>query len=63
MSLLLARMGGIQTVTGQNYSGQNGMDKIVYGQNGTGQNGMDKMVWTKRYGQNGSNFWNRLQLK
>src|SRR6218665_2757536 len=26
----------------------------------TGQNGMDKMVWTKWYGQNGSNFWNRL---
>jgi len=26
-------------VTGQNGSGQNGMDKIVYGQNGIGQNG------------------------
>jgi len=31
-------------VTGQNGSGQNAMDKMVYGQNGIGQNGMDKMV-------------------
>ena len=31
-------------VTGQNGSGQNGTDKMVYGQNGIGQNGMDKMV-------------------
>ena len=31
-------------VTGQNGSGQNGVDKMVYGQNGIGQNGMDKMV-------------------
>ena len=36
-------------VTGQNGSGQNGMDKMVYGQNGIrtkwyGQYGMDKMV-------------------
>src|SRR6218665_2655239 len=36
-------------VTGQNGSGQNGMDKMVYGQNGIGQNGTDKMVWTKWY--------------
>src|SRR6218665_213919 len=42
------------------WHGQNGTDKMVYGQNGMGQNGMDKMVWTKWYGQNGSNFWNRL---
>ena len=33
-------------VTGQNGSGQNGMDKIVYGQNVIGQNGIDKMVRT-----------------
>jgi len=33
-------------------------DKMVYGQNVIGQ-----MVWTKWYGQNGSKFWNRLQLK
>jgi len=26
-------------VTGQNGSGQNGTDKMVYGQNGIGQNG------------------------
>ena len=25
------------------------MDKMVYGQNGSGQNGTDKMVWTKWY--------------
>jgi len=25
----------------------------VLGQNGSGQNGTDKMVWTKWYGQNG----------
>ena len=37
------------TVTGQNGSGQNGMDKMVHGQNGIGQNGMDKMVRTKWY--------------
>ena len=36
-------------VTGQNGSGQNGTDKMVYGQNGIGQNGTDKMVWTKWY--------------
>ena len=29
------------------------MDKMLCGQNGTGQNGTDKMVWTKWYGQNG----------
>jgi len=50
-------------VTGQNGSGQNGTDKMVYRQNVIGQNGMDKMVRTKWYGQNGSKFWNRLQLK
>ena len=38
-------------MTGQNGTGQNGTDKMVYGQNGMGQNGMDKMVWTKWYGQ------------
>ena len=36
-------------VLGQNGSGQNGIDKMVYGQNGIGQNGMDKMVWIKCY--------------
>ena len=44
-------------VTGQNGSGQNGMDKMEYGQNVIRQNGMDKMIV---YGQNGSKFWNRL---
>src|SRR6218665_529598 len=39
----------IMRVTGQNGTGQNGTDKMVYGQNGMGQNGMEK--W---YGQNGS---------
>ena len=37
------------SVTGQNGSGQNGTDKMVYGQNGIGQNGTDKMAWTKWY--------------
>jgi len=36
-------------VTGQNGSGQNGMDKMVYGQNGIGQNGTDKVAWIKLY--------------
>jgi len=39
------------------------MVTLVTGQNGSGQNGTDKMVWTKWYVQNGSNFWNRLQFK
>jgi len=49
-------------VTGQNGSGQNGTDKMVwtkwyrpYGQNVIRQNGMDKMVRTNWYGQNGTN--------
>ena len=40
---------GRRGVTGQNDSGQNGTDKMVYGQNGIGQNSTDKMVWTKWY--------------
>ena len=56
----------VMMVLGQNGSGQNGTDKMVwtkwytdkmvYGQNGIGQNSMgkwqatDKMVWTKYYG-------------
>jgi len=46
----------VYPVLGQNGSGQNGTDKMVwtkwYGQNGIGQNGMDKMVRTKWYDQN-----------
>src|SRR6218665_3822608 len=48
-------------VLGQNGSGQNGTDKMVYGQNGiwtkwyTDKMSLDKMVWTKWYGQNGTN--------
>jgi len=42
-------MQGLKTVTGQNGSGQNGTDKMVYG-----QMVLDKMVWTKWYGQNGT---------
>jgi len=42
-------------VLGQNGSGQNGADKMVwtkwyFQQNGIGQNGMDIMVRTKWYG-------------
>src|SRR6218665_3466701 len=47
-------------VTGQNGSGQNGTDKMVWTKWYTGKMVWDKMVWTKWYGQNGSNFWNRL---
>jgi len=39
-------------VLGENGSGQNGTDKMVYRQNGIGHNGMDKMVWKKWYGSN-----------
>ena len=42
----------VYSVLGQNGSGQNGTDKMVYGQNGIGQNGMDKMARTKWYDQN-----------
>jgi len=30
---------------------------MVYGQNYIGQNGMDRMVWTKWYEKNGSIFY------
>jgi len=53
----------VHWVTGQNGSRQNGMDKMVYGQNVIGQNGTGKMGRTKWYGQNGSKFWNTLQVK
>src|SRR6218665_1873375 len=39
----------LETVLGQNGSGQNGMDKMAYGQNVIGQNGMDQMVRAKWY--------------
>ena len=58
-SLFILHSYNVTLVTGQNGSGQNGTDKMVwtkwytdkmvYGQNGIGQNGRDKMVWTKRY--------------
>ena len=35
--------------------------KRVLGQNGSGQNGTDKMVWTKWYGQNGTDKMVRLK--
>ena len=47
-------------VTGQNGSGQNGTDKMVWTKWYKDKMALDKMVWTKWYGQNGSNFWNRL---
>jgi len=44
-------------VTGQNGSGQNGIDKLIckkwYWTNWYGQNG----IWTKLYKQNGNNFY------
>jgi len=47
-------------VTGQNGSGQNGTDKMVWTKWYTDKMLLDKMVWTKWYGQNGSSFQNRL---
>src|SRR6218665_2204477 len=44
----------IYMVTGQNGSGQNGTDKMVWTQWYTDKMVWDKMVWTKRYGQNGT---------
>ena len=54
-------------VYGQNVIGQNGrpMDKMVHIKWYMDKMSLDKMVglWTKWYGQNGSKFWNRLQLR
>ena len=41
----------LQTVTGQNGSGRNGMDKMVQP---TDKMSLDKRVWTKWYRQNGT---------
>ena len=41
-------------VTGQNGSGQNGTDKMVWTKWYTDKMVLDKMVWTKWYGQNGT---------
>src|SRR6218665_3045246 len=43
---------GICLVLGQNGSGQNGMDKMVWTKWYTGKMVLDKMAWTKWYGQN-----------
>ena len=40
-------------VLGQNGSGQNGTDKMVWTKWYTDKMVLDKMVWTKWYGQNG----------
>src|SRR6218665_1939522 len=44
-------------VTGQNGSGQNGTDKMVWTKWYTDKMALDKMVWTKWYGQNGTNLY------
>ena len=41
-------------MTGQNGSGQNGTDKMVWTKWYTDKMALDKMVWTKWYGQNGT---------
>ena len=41
-------------VLGQNGSGQNGTDKMVWTKRYTDKMSLDKMVWTKWYGQNGT---------
>src|SRR6218665_530366 len=43
------------TVLGQNGSGQNCSDKMVWTKWYTDKMSLDKMVWTKWYGQNGTN--------
>ena len=43
----------LRGVTGQNDSGQNGTDKMVWTKWYTDKMVLDKMVWTKWYGQNG----------
>jgi len=44
----------VHRVTGQNGSGQNGMDKMVWTKWYTDKMALDKMEWTKWYGQNGT---------
>ena len=41
-------------VLGQNGSGQNGTDKMVWTKWYTGKMVLDKLAWTKWYGQNGT---------
>src|SRR6218665_629504 len=43
-----------EMVLGQNGSGQNGTDKMVWTKWYTDKMVLDKMVWTKWYGQNGT---------
>ena len=44
----------LQGVAGQNGSGQNGTDKMVWTKWYRDKMVLDKMVWTKWYGQNGT---------
>ncbi len=44
----------VRGVLGQNGSGQNGTDKMVWTKWYTDKMVLDKMVWTKWYGQNGT---------
>ena len=48
-------------VLGQNGSGQNGTDKMVWTKWYTDKTALDKMVWTKWHGQNGTD--NILRIK
>src|SRR6218665_1507985 len=55
--LLFCTGTGVYTLLiGQNSSGQNGMDKMVYW-----QNGMGKLVWTKWYRLNGTDKLLRIK--
>src|SRR6218665_3910735 len=45
---------GAEGVLGQNGSGQNGTDKMVWTKWYTDKMALDKMVWTKWHGQNGT---------
>ena len=44
----------LSMVLGQNGTGQNGTDKMVWAKSYTDKMALDKMVWTKWHGQNGT---------
>ena len=52
-----------ENIRSSRVTGQNGKDKMVWTKWYTYQMSLDKMVRTKLYEQNGSKFWNRLQIK
>src|SRR6218665_519813 len=55
-NLIESGMHTLSGVTGQNGSGQTGMDKMVWTKWYTDKMALDKMVWTKWYGHNGTDI-------